>query len=82
MTGGALATAGSGLTSFVNGSQQHAFFVGANHHVHQLYFNGSSWVDQDLTVMTGSALATAGGGLASFADATGQHVFYGSVRPG
>ena len=54
--------------------QFHVFYSSGTKHVHQLYFNGSSWVDQDLTAITGGPLSL-GTGVSGFAIGNLQHVF-------
>jgi hypothetical protein len=44
-------------------------------HVHQLYYNGSSWIDNDLTSFTGGPQAYAYG-ISGFAIGNLQYVFY------
>ena len=39
-TGGPTVAAGIGLSSFVDGTGEHAFYVGSDSHVHQLYWSG------------------------------------------
>jgi subtilisin family serine protease len=49
-----LADLGTGVSSFTLGSTNaEALYVGPNQHVYQLAFNGSTWVNQDLTVLSG-----------------------------
>ena len=81
-----LAASGSAVTSFfvdADGSS-HLFYVGANQHVYHMYFNGSGWVNQDISAWSGaSVLAGSGTGLTSyFVAADGSsHVYYvGSDR--
>jgi len=77
-TNGASAAAGSALSSFAmaNGTQ-HVYFVADNQHVHQLYYNNTKWLDEDLTGFTNGASAAAGSALSSFAMANGtQHVYF------
>jgi hypothetical protein len=71
-----LAVSGSGMASFADAAGEHAYFVAANQHVHQLYYNNSSWSDQDLTTSTNGALAVSGSGMTSFADAAGEHAYF------
>jgi hypothetical protein len=77
-TNGALAAAGSALSSYAMAdAKQFVYFVASNQHVHQLYYNTTKWLDEDLTGFTNGALAAAGSALSSFAMANGtQHVFY------
>ncbi|MGD0460483.1 MAG: hypothetical protein ABSC21_22405, partial [Terriglobia bacterium] len=76
-TNGALAAAGSALSSFAmaNGTQ-HVYFVTDNQ-LHQLYYNNTKWLDADLTGFTNGALAAAGSALSGFAMANGTpHVYF------
>ncbi len=46
-----LATPQTALTSLLITGGNHVYFVATDGHVHQIYWNGQSWVDQDLIVM-------------------------------
>jgi len=54
--------------------QFHVFYSDVNSHIHQLYYNNTSWSDTDLTALTGGADAGAGG--SGFAIGNSQYVFY------
>jgi hypothetical protein len=71
-----LAAAGSALSSFTDAAGEHVCYLGADRHVHQLFFDHTNWHDQDLTAAIGGPLAAAGSGITSFADATGEHIGY------
>lgn len=78
MTGGGIATPYGAIAAFYTtpNKQLHVFYVDTNaQHVHQLYFNGSSWSDGDLTASTGGPTAFAYG-VTGFAVGNLQHVFY------
>jgi len=72
------AVIGSGLTSFGPGSDAHVFYVGANRHVHCLYWTGDQWVHVDLTNPADASdePPVIGTGLACFGPGTNAHVFY------
>jgi hypothetical protein len=54
----------------------HVYFVDSNvQHVHQLYNNGTSWSDSDLTASTGGPTASAYG-ITGFSIGNLQYVFY------
>ena len=78
-----MATPESALASFGDTYGYHAFYIGADGHVHQLYFDNVQWVDQDLTKQatpiapeTKVPSAGNGTGLSSFVDNYGEHAFY------
>jgi hypothetical protein len=54
-------------------NQLHVYYQDTNLDLHQLYFNGSSWSDSDLTAMLGAQCYTSW--LAGFASGNLQHVF-------
>ena len=65
------------MSSFAIGDGQHVYYIGSDQHVHQLYYNNSSWSDQDLTNFAGDASAASAIGISSFAISDGQqHVYY------
>jgi len=78
MTGNTLAASGSALAGFSDSFGEHAFYLGTNQHVYQLYFSSSTdtWANQDLTAVTGDTLAASGSKLAGFSDSSGEHAFY------
>lgn len=78
LTGGAAATFYGAITAFYTtpNRQLHVYYVDANsQHVHQLYYNNTSWSDADLTAFTGGPTANPYG-IAGFAITNLQHVFY------
>jgi hypothetical protein len=74
VTLGQSAVFGSGLTSFLTGSDEHVYYIGIDQHLYELHWNGS-WHDFDLTAGTGGPVV---GGLAltSFFNGSDQHVYY------
>lgn len=78
LTGGGLATPFGAIAAFrtTPNNQLHVYYVDSNaQHVHQLYYNGSSWSDDDLTSFTGGPQAYAFG-ITGFALGNLQYVFY------
>lgn len=70
---------GSGITAFYTTPNQqfHVFYYDNNGaHVHQLYYNGSSWSDQDLTALVGGIGGYGPGGISGFSIGNYQYVFY------
>ena len=57
--------------------QQHVFYLGGfpSTHVHQLFYNGNDWADEDLTVETG-APAARGGTITGFSVQNYSYVYY------
>jgi hypothetical protein len=43
--------------------QQHVNFLDGNNHVHELYYDGSSWKNNDLTALAGAPVAARGSAL-------------------
>jgi hypothetical protein len=76
-TGAPLPYSVAGITAFhtTPNQQLHVYYV-ANfpQHVHQLYYNGTSWSDEDLTAATGAP--DAGDGISGFNIGNYQYVFY------
>ena len=78
LTGGGVASSFGAITAFrtTPNNQLHVYYVDASaNHVHQLYFNGTSWSDSDLTSATGGPQASAYG-ISGFAVGNLQYVFY------
>jgi hypothetical protein len=67
-----------GLAAFVTtpNNQSHVYYLtgGGSGHVHQLFFNGSTWGDEDLTVLSGGP--TAVGAVTGFSVGNFQYVYY------
>jgi len=69
------------ITAFytVPNDQLHVYYVSNNNldfHVHQLYFDGSSWSDADLTVATGGMAAANSSGMSGFSIGNAQYVYF------
>jgi hypothetical protein len=59
--------------------QLHVYYasnVDLDFHVHQLFYNGSSWSDQDLTALTGGSLASNSSGMSGFSIDDAQYVYF------
>ena len=57
----------------------HVFYVSnvsLDFHVHQLYNNGSSWSDQDLTAATGGVASSNSSGMSGFSIGNAQYVYF------
>jgi hypothetical protein len=66
-TGNTLAASGTALTIVLRpGSSWALFYIGTNQHIYQLYWNGSSLSNGDVTAAAGGPVAATGSGLASF----------------
>jgi len=77
LVGAASSATGQGLSGFSDYLGGHVFYVGADFHIHQLYFsNANTWSNQDLTVAGHGVNASNLDQLVSFADGYGEHVFY------
>jgi hypothetical protein len=77
--GGVTPTGGEeGLTAYITtpNNQSHVYYLtgGASSHVHQLFFNGSTWGDEDLTVLSGGPIAM--GTVTGFSVGNFQYVYY------
>lgn len=72
------AASNSQLTSFTDAAGDHIYYLASNQHEYQLYWNDSTWTNQDLTASSGTAvLAASGSTLTSFALSDGsEHSFY------
>jgi hypothetical protein len=71
-----VAASATALTAFSDSAGEHVFYVGTNQHVYQLYFNGTSWSNQDLSGSGTVADDECGAKLTSFSDSYGEHVYY------
>src|SRR5271169_5016104 len=81
LTGGGIATSSGAIAAFYTtpNRQLHVYYVDSNsQHVHQLYDNGTSWGDSDLTASTGGPTAYAYG-ISGFSIGNLQYVFYVST---
>lgn len=54
---------------------QYVYFVATTGHVHQLFYNNSTWTEKDLTALSGSEVVASGGGVAAFAIVGGSDQF-------
>lgn len=78
LTGGGIATPFGAITAFTTtpNGQMHVYYVDSNaQHVHQLYYNNTSWSDSDLSASTGGPTAYAYG-ISGFSIGNLQYVFY------
>jgi len=69
-------SAGSGLTSFVDGSHVNIAYIDSNQHVSQLLWTGTQWVNQDLTAASGAPYPLPGSAITSVLLADGPHLVY------
>lgn len=76
LTGGAISY-GSGVAAFYTtpNQQLHVYYMDTGGYVHQLYYNNTSWSDENLTLATGAPTALIGG-ISGFAIGNLQYVFY------
>lgn len=80
LTGGATVYP-QGITAFYTtpNDQLHVYYVSNNNldfHIHQLYYNGSSWSDADLTAITGGMSAANSSGMSGFSIGNAQYVYF------
>jgi photosystem II stability/assembly factor-like uncharacterized protein len=68
----------SALTSHLLGdNSQHVFFIGTDNHVHELFINGGSWHDNNLTTLAGAVPPTPTTHLTGYPlGDNSQHVFF------
>jgi hypothetical protein len=78
LTGGTLPNPGTGVVAFntIDNGHLHVYYSTTDQHVHQLYFNGTNWVDQDLTAIASGPLSLGFGGISGFTIGHNQHIFY------
>lgn len=77
ITGAPLPYSVAGVAAFdtTPNQQLHAYYVdSSSSHVHQMYYNGTSWSDADLTALTGGPEAS--DGISGFSIGNFQYVFY------
>jgi RHS repeat-associated protein len=60
---------GTALTSFLNAPSESNFYLGADNHVYELLWNGSSTSNLDLTALSGGPPAISGSKLSSYNNA-------------
>jgi len=73
------AAAGSALAGYILGTTQYVSYLGNDNHVHELWWDGTSWHHNDLTLaVTGGPApnAAAGSALAGSVVGSTQHVIY------
>ena len=58
--------------------QPHVYFLATNGHVHQHFYNGVSWSDDDLTALSGGSAAS--GQVSGFSVGNYQYVYYVSLN--
>jgi len=78
LTNGGIATPYGAIAAFYTtpNKQLHVYYVDNNaQHLHQLYYNGKSWSDDDLTSYTGGPTASPYG-VSGFAVGNLQYIFY------
>jgi hypothetical protein len=69
----------SALASHLLGdNSQHVFFIGTDNHVHELFIDGGTWADNDLTALAGAVSPTPTSALTSYRllGDDSQHVFF------
>jgi hypothetical protein len=68
----------SALTSHLLGdNSQHVFFIGTDNHVHELFIDGGTWADNDLTALASAVPPTPTSALTSHRlGDDSQHVFF------
>ena len=79
LTGGPILYPQGVAAFYTPNNDLHVFYasnVSLNFHVHQLYFNGSSWSDQDLTAVTGGVSSSNSSGMSGFAIGNAQYVYF------
>ena len=77
LSGAPVVLAATPLTAYINGTQAHVMWLGANTHVYQLVTNAQgAWVYQDLTSTTNGEPTASGTGLSSTFNTTGAFIFY------
>ncbi|HLX83426.1 MAG TPA: hypothetical protein VKR59_05990 [Terriglobales bacterium] len=78
---GAVTNSQTGVAAFVTTPNDgpHAFYLASDDHVHQLYNNGTSWTDEDLTSETGAPAGLFGSAISGFSVENFQYVYYISV---
>jgi hypothetical protein len=66
VTGGPVATPGYGMAGFNIGNFQYVYYLAANNHLHQLFYNNASWTDEDLTALTKTSPTAGFSNLSAF----------------
>ena len=61
------AQAPSSISGFaLNGTDSRVYYITPDNHIHELWYGGGAWGNNDLTAITGAPPAAPGGSLASF----------------
>jgi hypothetical protein len=68
--------AGIGAFPTTPNDQLHVYYLSSSDHVRQLFFNGTSWGDEDLTAESGGPSAIAKSPVTGFSLQNFQYVFY------
>ena len=78
LTNASLPNSPTGVAAFstTGNNQLHVYYSATDQHVHELFFNNTSWSDQDLTAVTRGPLSLGLGGISGFAIGQQLHVFY------
>ena len=63
------------MAGFNTGNFQYVYFVATTGHVHQLFYNNSTWTEKDLTALSGSEAVASGSGVSAFVIAGGTDQF-------
>ena len=75
---GAATDSKTGVAAFLTtpNDQVHTFYLASDNSVHQLFYNGVSWSDENLTQSSGGPLAVAKSPVSGFAIDNFQYVYY------
>jgi len=75
---GATTDSKTGVAAFLTtpNDQVHTFYLASDDSVHQLFYNGVSWSDENLTSATGAPLALAKSAVSGFSVNNLQYVYY------
>jgi hypothetical protein len=78
LTNGPSAEPGDPFTAFATtpNNQLHVYYVSQTRHVNQLFFNGSSWSNGDLTSQTHAGNVIDNAGMSGFSLGNYQYVYY------
>lgn len=67
---------GTAINSWVDSAGIHAVYVDTHSHINQIFYNGSTTINQDLTGSSGAPLAAPNTGLTSWVQSDGSHFLY------
>jgi hypothetical protein len=76
LTAGGPAGTSDDLTSYLVADGAHVYYIATDQDVNQLWWTGSTWLNQDITAGVGGPPAMPGGGMTNYSGPDGQHVFY------